>query len=53
MSPGGKHVVTANKAVISEYFQELLTLAEENGVVLRYEASVGGGIPIIGSLKKK
>jgi homoserine dehydrogenase len=49
----GKHVVTANKAVISEYFQELLTLAEENGVVLRYEASVGGGIPIIGSLKEE
>ena len=48
-----KHVVTANKAVISEYFQELLTLAEENGVVLRYEASVGGGIPIIGSLKEE
>ena len=49
----GKHVVTANKAVISEYFQELTTLAEENGVVLRYEASVGGGIPIIGSLKEE
>lgn len=49
----GKHVVTANKAVISEYFQELLALAEENGVVLRYEASVGGGIPIIGSLKEE
>lgn len=49
----GKHVVTANKAVISEYFQELLNLAEENGVVLRYEASVGGGIPIIGSLKEE
>lgn len=49
----GKHVVTANKAVISEYFQELLELAEENGVVLRYEASVGGGIPIIGSLKEE
>jgi homoserine dehydrogenase len=49
----GKHVVTANKAVISEYFQELLTLAEENGVLLRYEASVGGGIPIIGSLKEE
>ncbi|MDK2935300.1 MAG: homoserine dehydrogenase [Eubacteriaceae bacterium] len=48
-----KHVVTANKAVISEYFQELLNLAEENGVVLRYEASVGGGIPIIGSLKEE
>jgi homoserine dehydrogenase len=49
----GKHVVTANKAVISEYFAELQTLAEENGVVLRYEASVGGGIPIIGSLKEE
>jgi len=49
----GKHVVTANKAVISEYFEELLTLAQENGVVLRYEASVGGGIPIIGSLKEE
>ncbi|WKY44262.1 homoserine dehydrogenase [Eubacteriaceae bacterium ES2] len=48
-----KHVVTANKAVISEYFQELLNLAEENGVVIRYEASVGGGIPIIGSLKEE
>ncbi|MGD9475586.1 MAG: homoserine dehydrogenase [Eubacteriaceae bacterium] len=48
-----KHVVTANKAVISEYFEELLNLAEENGVVLRYEASVGGGIPIIGSLKEE
>lgn len=48
----GKHVVTANKAVISEYFEELLALAEENGVLLRYEASVGGGIPIIGSLKE-
>ena len=49
----GKHVVTANKAVISEYFAELQTLAEENCVVLRYEASVGGGIPIIGSLKEE
>lgn len=49
----GKHVVTANKAVISEYFEELLTLAEENNVILRYEASVGGGIPIIGSLKEE
>lgn len=48
-----KHVVTANKAVISEYFQELLALAEENNVILRYEASVGGGIPIIGSIKEE
>lgn len=49
----GKHVVTANKAVISEYFEELLTIAAENNVILRYEASVGGGIPIIGSLKEE
>ncbi|MBK5245478.1 MAG: homoserine dehydrogenase [Eubacteriaceae bacterium] len=49
----GKHVVTANKAVISEYFAELQALAKENGVVLRYEASVGGGIPIIGTLKEE
>ena len=49
----GKHVVTANKAVISEYFEELLTIAQENNVILRYEASVGGGIPIIGSLKEE
>lgn len=47
----GKHVVTANKAVISEYFQELVDIARENNVILRYEASVGGGIPILCSLK--
>ncbi len=49
----GKHVVTANKAVISEYFEELVNLAKDNGVMLRYEASVGGGIPIITSLKNQ
>ena len=49
----GKHVVTANKAVISEYFEELTSLAKENHVILRYEASVGGGIPIICSLKEQ
>lgn len=48
-----KHVVTANKAVISEYFAELVNLAKENGVFLRYEAAVGGGIPIISSLKEE
>ena len=46
----GKHVVTANKAVISEYFSELTALAQANHVILRYEASVGGGIPIINGL---
>ncbi|MFA5471509.1 MAG: homoserine dehydrogenase [Acholeplasmataceae bacterium] len=42
-----KHVVTANKALISEYFDELRGLAKEKGVKLRYEASVGAGIQII------
>ncbi|MBR0383234.1 MAG: homoserine dehydrogenase [Eubacteriaceae bacterium] len=49
----GKHVVTASKAVISEYFEELVDLAVKNNVILRYEAAVGGGIPIIGSLKEE
>ena len=43
----GKHVVTANKEVISKYRNELLFLAREHNVALRYEASVGGGIPLI------
>lgn len=42
-----KHVVTANKALISAYFDELTNLAKEHGVKLRYEASVGAGIHII------
>jgi homoserine dehydrogenase len=46
----GKHVVTANKAAIAANFEELTETAAENGVMLRYEASVGGGIPIIGPL---
>lgn len=47
----GKHVVTANKAVISPYFEELHKLADEHGVGLLYEASVAGGVPIIRELK--
>lgn len=46
----GKHVVTANKAVIATYGKELEALAKEKGVFLKYEASVGGGIPIINTL---
>ena len=46
----GKHVVTANKALIAEYGDELFKLAEERDVVLRYEAAVAGGIPIIKTL---
>ena len=42
-----KHVVTANKEVLAKHSYELLTLAKKNNVGLRYEASVGGGIPLI------
>ncbi len=47
-----KHVVTANKAVVSKYFNELNELADMNQVSFRFEASVGGGINIIDSLLK-
>ena len=47
----GKHVVTANKAVVSAYFEELSYLAEKNEVYFLYEASVGGGIPVLKPLK--
>ena len=46
----GKHVVTANKEVIAKRGSELFKIANNNSVELRYEASVGGGIPIISSL---
>ena len=45
-----KHVVTANKDLLAEYGEELFELANENGVALKFEASVGGGIPVIKSL---
>ncbi|MGO5358089.1 homoserine dehydrogenase [Anaerofustis sp. LCP19S3_F7] len=45
-----KDVVTANKEIISKHMEELLNLAKENGVTLLFEASVGGGIPIIESI---
>ncbi|MCY3921826.1 MAG: homoserine dehydrogenase [Chloroflexi bacterium] len=48
----GKSVVTANKEVMAKRGPALLALAEERGVELRYEASVGGGIPIIGVLQR-
>ena len=47
----GKHVVTANKAVVSAYFEELSHMAEEKGLYFLYEASSGGGIPFIKPLK--
>lgn len=45
-----KHVVTANKAAVAARYDELLAAAKENKVMFRYEATVGGGIPILTSL---
>ncbi len=47
-----KHVVTANKALIAKYGDQLAKIAEENKVNLEFEASVCGGVPIIRSLKE-
>ncbi|XZO01083.1 MAG: homoserine dehydrogenase [Microcoleus sp.] len=48
----GKHVVTANKAVISRYGNEIFDAANEKGVYVMLEAAVGGGIPVIQTLKQ-
>ncbi len=48
----GKHVVTANKALIALHGEELFKLAEDNLVNLAYEAAVAGGIPIIKALRE-
>ena len=47
----GKHVVTSNKEVIAKHGAELQALAQQYEVGLRYEASVGGGIPLITPFK--
>ncbi|MBF0334676.1 MAG: homoserine dehydrogenase [Alphaproteobacteria bacterium] len=48
----GRHVVTANKALLAHRGTELAAAAEERGVVLAYEAAVAGGIPIIKALRE-
>lgn len=48
----GKHVVTANKALLARHGTELAVLAEKNGVALSFEAAVAGGIPVIKSLRE-
>ncbi len=47
----GKHVVTANKALMATKGEEIFELAQQNNVEIMYEASVGGAIPIIGPLQ--
>jgi homoserine dehydrogenase len=48
----GKALVTANKAMIAHHGLELAGLAEANGAALKYEAAVGGGIPVIKGLRE-
>jgi homoserine dehydrogenase len=43
----GRHVVTANKAVLAEHGEEIFDAARESGVQLRFEAAVGGVVPVI------
>lgn len=49
---GGKHVVTANKALLSEHGHELFRAAAQANVDIAFEASVGGGIPIIRAVQE-
>jgi homoserine dehydrogenase len=48
----GKHVVTANKKMVAQHLDELIALADQNGVSFLYEASVCGSIPIIRNLEE-
>lgn len=48
----GRHVVTANKALLSRHGLELAAIAEEKGVLLNYEAAVAGGIPVIKTMRE-
>jgi homoserine dehydrogenase len=48
----GKHVVTANKALLAKHGKQLAALAEENNVSLRFEAAAAGGIPIVKALRE-
>lgn len=48
----GKHVVSANKALIAEHGPELFECASKNGVSLYFEASVGGGMPVIKTIRE-
>lgn len=48
----GKHVVTANKALIAVHGNELFALAHEKGVMIAFEAAVAGGIPVIKAIRE-
>jgi homoserine dehydrogenase len=48
----GKHVVTANKALIAQHGDELFALAASTGVSLKFEAGIAGGIPIVKAIRE-
>ena len=48
----GKHVVTANKALIAEHGDEIFAAAATSGVQVRYEAAIAGGIPIVKAVRE-
>ena len=48
----GKHVVTANKALLAKHWEEITATAENNDVRMSFEASVGGGIPLLQPLNE-
>ena len=48
----GKHVVTANKALLAKHWEEIISTAQKNHVRICFEASVGGGIPILEPLNE-
>lgn len=48
----GRHVVTANKALLAKHGVSLARIAEEKGVLLNFEAAVAGGIPVIKALRE-
>ncbi|MFN2309796.1 MAG: homoserine dehydrogenase [Gammaproteobacteria bacterium] len=48
----GKHVVTANKALVALHGEEIFKAAQEKGVMVAFEAAVGGGIPIIKAIRE-
>jgi homoserine dehydrogenase len=48
----GKHVVTANKAILSKYWEEIFSMARQRSRLVYFEAAVGGGVPVIQALNE-
>jgi len=47
-----KHVVTANKALIAQYGREIFAAAQQRGVMVAFEAAIGGGIPVVKAIRE-